>query len=110
MVSIAAPTTLHAPIAMAALDAGVHVLSEKPMAENADKAASHGGGGGGATTAYLMSRSTIGGAATSRFSRRSSTPACWARSITPRSAGYAARASRGSAAGSPAARRPAADR
>jgi predicted dehydrogenase len=38
LLSIAAPTTLHAPIAIAALDAGMHVLSEKPMAENADTA------------------------------------------------------------------------
>jgi predicted dehydrogenase len=38
VLSIAAPTILHAPIAIAALNAGVHVLSEKPMAENADKA------------------------------------------------------------------------
>ncbi len=38
LLSIAAPTTLHAPIAVAALDAGLHVLSEKPMAENADTA------------------------------------------------------------------------
>lgn len=36
VVSIATPTTLHAPIATAALDAGLHVLSEKPMAENSD--------------------------------------------------------------------------
>ncbi len=34
VVSIATPTTLHAPVAVAALDAGLHVLSEKPMAEN----------------------------------------------------------------------------
>jgi predicted dehydrogenase len=38
LLSIAAPTTLHAPIAIAALDAGMHVLSEKPIAENADAA------------------------------------------------------------------------
>jgi len=39
VVSVAAPTTLHGPIAITALNAGVHVLSEKPMAENAEVAA-----------------------------------------------------------------------
>ena len=33
-VSIAVPTFLHAPIAIAALDAGLHVLTEKPIAAN----------------------------------------------------------------------------
>lgn len=39
VISIATPTTLHRPMAVAALDAGLHVLSEKPVAENADRAA-----------------------------------------------------------------------
>jgi predicted dehydrogenase len=34
VLSVAAPTSLHRPIAIAALDAGIHVLSEKPLAEN----------------------------------------------------------------------------
>jgi predicted dehydrogenase len=38
VVSVAIPTTLHAPVTVAALAAGLHVLSEKPMAENADVA------------------------------------------------------------------------
>ncbi len=39
LLSIATPTTLHRPMAVAALDAGIHVLSEKPIAEHAGAAA-----------------------------------------------------------------------
>jgi predicted dehydrogenase len=39
-VSIALPTTLHAPATLAALEAGKHVLVEKPMALDADEAES----------------------------------------------------------------------
>ena len=38
VISIATPTALHAPMAVRALDAGVHVLSEKPIAESAARA------------------------------------------------------------------------
>jgi predicted dehydrogenase len=34
-ISIAVPTFLHAPVAVAALERGIHVLSEKPIARNA---------------------------------------------------------------------------
>lgn len=37
-VAIATPTIHHAPMTLAALDAGAHVLCEKPMAMNADEA------------------------------------------------------------------------
>lgn len=39
VVSIATPTALHQPLTVAALDAGVHVLTEKPMAQSAAAAA-----------------------------------------------------------------------
>ena len=39
VVSIALPTYLHAPVAIAALERGLHVLTEKPMARSAGEAA-----------------------------------------------------------------------
>ena len=36
-ISVAVPTFLHAPIAIAALERGLHVLSEKPIARNGDE-------------------------------------------------------------------------
>ncbi|UKA63165.1 Gfo/Idh/MocA family protein [Arthrobacter sp. FW306-04-A] len=36
-ISVAVPTFLHAPIAVAALERGLHVLSEKPLARTADE-------------------------------------------------------------------------
>ncbi|MGO1927629.1 MAG: Gfo/Idh/MocA family protein, partial [Brachybacterium tyrofermentans] len=39
LVSIATPTFLHAPMATHALEAGLHVLTEKPMAETGEAAA-----------------------------------------------------------------------
>lgn len=38
VVSLATPTAMHAPMSVTALDAGVHVLCEKPMAESAERA------------------------------------------------------------------------
>ena len=40
VVSVAVPTFLHAPVAVGALEAGMHVLSEKPIARNAIEAQS----------------------------------------------------------------------
>ena len=38
IVSVAAPNSLHKPLTLAALEAGCHVLCEKPMALNAAEA------------------------------------------------------------------------
>ena len=38
-ISVAVPTFLHAPIAVAALERGLHVLSEKPLARNGEEGA-----------------------------------------------------------------------
>jgi predicted dehydrogenase len=46
-VSVAVPTFLHAPIAVAALERGLHVLSEKPVARSGAEAAEMVAGGGG---------------------------------------------------------------
>ena len=43
-VSVCVPTFLHAPIAIAALERGLHVLSEKPIALDGAEAAAHGQG------------------------------------------------------------------
>ena len=44
-VSVAVPTFLHAPIAIAALERGIHVLCEKPIARNASRGRRDGPGG-----------------------------------------------------------------
>ena len=45
VVSITTPNALHAPMAIAALEAGKHVWCEKPMAPSLDDVRAHGGGG-----------------------------------------------------------------
>jgi NAD-dependent oxidoreductase involved in siderophore biosynthesis len=90
-VSIAVPTFLHAPIAIAALEKGLHVLTEKPIAAR-------------------RSSSTIGCVGTCRRSGNGSTPASWAPPTSPRPPGCVATGSRSSAAGSPMPRKPVAGR
>ena len=110
VLSIAAPTTLHAPIAIAALDAGVHVLSEKPLAESAEA---------GERMVQAAERNQRVLDVSFNHRRRGVVKAlkelldgghAWARSTTPRPAGSAARASPPWAAGSPGGPRPAAAR
>ena len=64
-ISIAVPTFLHAPIAVAALERGLHVLSEKPIALNGEQAERDGRAPRAAPAGCSTSPSTTVAAATS---------------------------------------------
>ena len=106
VVSVATPTTLHHPVVTAALDAGVHVLSEKPIAENADRARE---------MVQAAQRNNRVLDVSFNHRRRGDVVAlkqlietvCSGPSTTPRPVGCAGPGYRGSAAGSPARQRPA---
>ena len=111
VVSVATPTTLHAPIAVAALDAGLHVLSREADGRERRRSAQADGRrrppqrpGAGRLVQPPPSRRRPGAEEDHRRRRARAT------STTPRPAGCAARASRAWAAGSPGRRRPAAAR
>ena len=67
-ISVAVPTFLHAPIAIAALERGLHVLSEKPIALERRRGATRWSRPRARPAACSRSRSTTAGAATSRSS------------------------------------------
>ena len=69
VVSIAVPTFLHAPIALAAFERGLHVLCEKPIARTVEEA-TRWWRRRARRSACSTSRSTTASAATSRRSRR----------------------------------------
>ena len=93
-VSVAVPTFLHAPIAIAALERGLHVLSREADRAQRGRGDRDGRRPRARPAACSTSRSTTASAATSRSSRRSSTPAGSAGPTTPRRGGCAAPASR----------------
>ena len=65
-ISVAVPTFLHAPIAIAALERGLHVLSEKPIALERRPGGRRWSRRRAPPAACSTSRSTTGAAATSR--------------------------------------------
>lgn len=109
IVSIGAPNHLHAPIAIAALEGGKHVLCEKPLARNgveAERIVSAAREADRAVHIAFTQRERE----TSRRSSGTSMRGTWAGSTTPRLPGCAATASLAWAAGSPARSSPAAAR
>ena len=82
VLSIAAPTTLHRPIVIAALDAGIHVLSEKPMAENAGEGREMVAAAERNDRVLDVSFNHRRRGVVKALKSRSSTPGCWARSTT----------------------------
>ena len=101
VVSVAVPTFLHAPIAIAALERGLHVLSEKPIArtsEEADAMLAAARAGGTRARRRVQSPSAQGHPECCAASSR---PVGSASPTTRRRGGCGAPASRRSARGSP---------
>ena len=46
LVVVAAPNRHHAPLGLAAIEAGLHVVIDKPLAASSEEARAAGGGGG----------------------------------------------------------------